>query len=100
MVLVENCVKCLSILVVYGWKSRISPKLVQQILSLLTFIIDGVPDSKQKREVPEETVLESLRGLTALFNTTKSSVAAAAGLGDSETIPVWAMVLRSLLTEL
>lgn len=88
MLLVENCVKCLYILITHGWKSKISAKLVQQILSLLIFIIDGVPGSEQKREVPEETVLEAFRAQTALLNTAASSATAASGLAQKDTIPV------------
>jgi hypothetical protein len=87
MLLIENCVKCLNILIVHGWKSKISPQLVQQILSLLTFILDGDPGSESKRDIPEETVLETLRALNALFKTAASYASVAAGLASSEAIP-------------
>ncbi|KAH0524539.1 hypothetical protein TsFJ059_007038 [Trichoderma semiorbis] len=86
MNVVEDCVKCLNILIVHGWKSRISPQLVQQIFSFLIFIIDGVPGSP-KREIPEETVLEAFRAETALLTTAGSSATAAAGLSESESMP-------------
>ncbi|PNP47185.1 hypothetical protein THARTR1_10690 [Trichoderma harzianum] len=86
MNVVEDCVKCLNILIVHGWKSRISAQLVQQIFSFLIFIIDGVPGSP-KREIPEETVLEAFRAETALLTTAGSSVTAAAGLSESESMP-------------
>ncbi|KAM5345371.1 hypothetical protein ACJ41O_011233 [Fusarium nematophilum] len=88
MPLIENCIKALTILIVHGWKSKISPKLVQQVLSLFTFIIDGAPGSAQKRLVAEETVLEAFRGLGALFNTAGRSTTAASGLSEADTIPV------------
>ena len=87
MSLIETCVKCLTLLIVHGWKAKISPKLVLQILNLLTFIIDGVPDSTKKRDVPEETILESFRGLTALLTTAGQSSTAASGLAESDAIP-------------
>ncbi|GFP59478.1 TEL2-interacting protein 1 [Trichoderma asperellum] len=87
MSLVEDCVRCLTILIVHGWKSRISAKLVQQLFSFLIFIIDGVPGSP-KRDVPEEAVLEALRAETALLTTAGSSPVAAAGLSEPESIPV------------
>ncbi|KAF7543589.1 hypothetical protein G7Z17_g10610 [Cylindrodendrum hubeiense] len=87
MSLIENCLKCLTILIVHGWKSKISAKLVQQILNLLTFIIDGTPSSTEKPPVDEETVLEAFRGLTALITTASLSATAAAGLSDSDAIP-------------
>lgn len=88
MLLVENCVKCLHILVTHGWKSKLSAKLVPQILSLLIFIIDGVPGSQTKREVPEETALEAFRAQTALLNTAASSATASSGLAEQDAIPV------------
>ncbi|KAH6604285.1 hypothetical protein Trco_007731 [Trichoderma cornu-damae] len=86
MNLVEGCVGCLTILIVHGWKTKISAQLVQQIFSLLTFIIDGVPGSP-KRNIPEETVLEAFRAETALLTTAGSSIVAAAGLSEPESIP-------------
>ncbi|KAM0341147.1 hypothetical protein ACHAPU_010162 [Fusarium lateritium] len=89
MPLVENCIKILTILITHGWKAKISAELVRQMLSLLTFIIDGTPGSTPARARPiaEETVLEAFRGLTALFNTARLSNAAASGLSEAETIP-------------
>ncbi|KAL6825000.1 armadillo-type protein [Trichoderma camerunense] len=86
MNVVEDCVKCLNILIVHGWKSRISAQLVQQIFSFLIFIIDGVPGTP-KRDIPEETVLEAFRAETALLTTAGSSATAAAGLSESESMP-------------
>ena len=88
MLLIENCVKCLHILISHGWKSRISAKLVQQILSLLIFIIDGDAGSQTKRDVPEETALEAFCAQTALLNTTAASLTAASALVEQEVIPV------------
>lgn len=87
MSLIENCLKCLTILIIHGWKSKISAKLVQQILNLLTFIIDGTPGSAEKPPVDEETALEAFRGLTALLTTANLSATAAAGLSESDVIP-------------
>jgi hypothetical protein len=89
MPLIENCIKTLTILITHGWKAKISAELVRQILSLLTFIIDGTPGSApaRARPVAEETVLEAFRGLTALFNTAGLSVTAASGLSEAESIP-------------
>lgn len=87
MRLIENCVKCLKILIVYGWQSKISPDLVQQILTLLTFIVDGIPGSGNKREVPEETVLEAFRAITALLRVASQSAPVAAALAQPDVIP-------------
>ena len=85
MLLVENSVKCLNVLIVQGWKAKIPPKMVHQILTLLTFIIDGVPGSENKRQVPEETVLECFRTLSSLFQT--AGLSATAALAEEESIP-------------
>ncbi|EWZ34715.1 armadillo-type protein [Fusarium oxysporum Fo47] len=87
MPLIENCIKTLTILITHGWKTKLSAELVRQILSLLTFIIDGTPGSTPARPVAEETVLEAFRGLTALFNTAGLSAAASSGLSEAESIP-------------
>ena len=87
MPLIENCLACLSVLVVYGWKSKISSKLVQQIFSLITFIIDGKP-RQNNEEPPEETILEAFRVQNALLSTAATSRLAASGLADSESVPM------------
>ncbi|RGP72577.1 hypothetical protein FSPOR_2627 [Fusarium sporotrichioides] len=87
MPLIENCIKTLTILITHGWKAKISAELVRQLLSLLTFIIDGTPESGPTRPVAEETVLEAFRGLTALFNTASLATKAASGLSETESIP-------------
>ncbi|UNI21359.1 hypothetical protein JDV02_007355 [Purpureocillium takamizusanense] len=97
LLLVEKCVKCLHILITFGWKSKLSSKLAQQILSLLVFIIDGVPGSQATREVPEETILESFRAQTALFNTAATSLDAASGLADQESIPILGHAITVML---
>ncbi|PHH62717.1 hypothetical protein CDD81_6786 [Ophiocordyceps australis] len=88
MLLIEACIKCLRILIVYGWKSKISPQLTQQLLSTLTLVIDGVPGSKDKRQVSEETAFEAFATLTALFSVAASSPNAASGLAQQDSIPI------------
>jgi TELO2-interacting protein 1 len=87
MLLIENCIKCLSILISHGWRSKISPKLVQQILGLIIFIVDGVPGKDNKREIPEEIALESFRVLTTLFNISATSMTAASALSEPDALP-------------
>ncbi|PHH75156.1 hypothetical protein CDD80_2596 [Ophiocordyceps camponoti-rufipedis] len=86
--LIENCFKILRILIAYGWKSKISAQLLQQILSFLTLVIDGNPASGNKRDLPEETALEAFRTKTILFNTAALSPAAAAGLAEQAANPI------------
>ncbi|KAG6003935.1 hypothetical protein E4U43_000823, partial [Claviceps pusilla] len=81
----ENCIKCLQVLIQHGWKSKIAAQMVQQIFSLLVFIIDGVPGSdKTNRNVPEELQLEAFRALLSLVQTAGPSAKAMAGLTQGE----------------
>ncbi|KAJ4153205.1 hypothetical protein LMH87_009703 [Akanthomyces muscarius] len=84
---VENCVSCLRILIAHGWRTRISPVLVQQIFTFLIFIIDGLPGSETNQDKPEELILESFRTLTALLDAAAGSAHAAAGLAEPAAIP-------------
>ncbi|KAK2590005.1 hypothetical protein QQS21_012317 [Conoideocrella luteorostrata] len=86
--LIENCIKCLQLLINHGWKSKISAKLVQQIYSLLVFIIDGVPGSENKdRDAPEELQLEAFRALSALLRVAGQSTNATSGLTEQDAMP-------------
>ncbi|GAO14158.1 hypothetical protein UVI_02037590 [Ustilaginoidea virens] len=86
--LTENCIKCLELLIHHGWKSKISANLVQQIFSLLVFILDGVPGAqKERRDVPEELQLEVLRAFGALLSTAGQSANAISGLTQQDFIP-------------
>ncbi|KAI0010297.1 ARM repeat-containing protein [Xylariaceae sp. FL0662B] len=84
--LTEITVKCLGILIEYGWKSKIPKDLSMQLLILLTFIIGGVP-GQQKVSIPEETELEAFKTLTSLVKAAGSSSAGAAALVETNTIP-------------
>ncbi|KAK8915642.1 TEL2-interacting protein 1 [Metarhizium anisopliae] len=86
--LIENCVKCLQLLITHGWKTRISSKLVQQIFSFLVFIVDGVPVLKKRdRDVPEELQLEAFRTQLALLTTAGQSANAMTGLTEGDSMP-------------
>ncbi|RYP85425.1 hypothetical protein DL769_000978 [Monosporascus sp. CRB-8-3] len=85
--LTEVTIKCLRNLVQYGWKSKISPDLAQQLLILLTFIIGGVPGQDRKDQIPEETELEAFKALSALTRSLGSSATGAAALVDANSIP-------------
>ncbi|OAA58759.1 HEAT repeat protein [Cordyceps fumosorosea ARSEF 2679] len=84
---IENCITCLRILITYGWRTRISAALVQQIFTLLIFIIDGAPGSQGNMEKPEELILEAFRTLSALLDAAAGSAQAATGLAAPAVIP-------------
>ncbi|OIW33286.1 hypothetical protein CONLIGDRAFT_628166 [Coniochaeta ligniaria NRRL 30616] len=73
---IETTIKLLQVLTQYGWKSRISKDLSQQLLIFLTFIIGGVPGQPRNRAVPEETILEGYRTLGTLIGGTGAAVTA------------------------
>lgn len=84
---IEVALRCLTVLIVHGWRSKIASQIVEQLLILLTFIVGGVPGQVIKYDVPEETSLEALRALTALVMAAGASATAAASLVETKTIP-------------
>ncbi|KAI1810321.1 ARM repeat-containing protein [Poronia punctata] len=85
--LVEVTIKCFRTLVDHGWKSKLPKELAQQLLLLLTFIIDGVPGQENRAGVPEETELEALKTLTSVVAASASSSAGPAALVEENMIP-------------
>ncbi|KAH9438143.1 hypothetical protein MCOR02_001783 [Pyricularia oryzae] len=83
----ENAIKCLRILIQYGWRSTISTSLTQQLLILLTFIIAGVPGQQRTSPPPEETVLECYRSLAVLIREACLSSSVSESLVDSSGLP-------------
>ncbi|KAF9875613.1 HEAT repeat protein [Colletotrichum karsti] len=95
--LVELAIKCLTIVIIHGWKSDISPDIMQQLLMLLTFIVGGVPGREGASDPPEETELESLRALTALITVTGSSATAAPALTEEKMVPTLGHTISVIL---
>ncbi|EFQ33314.1 HEAT repeat protein [Colletotrichum graminicola] len=95
--LIEVAIKCLTIIIIHGWKSNISPQILQQLLILLTFIVGGVPGREESRDLPEETELESLRALTALITVAGTSAKAAEALTEEKLIPTLGHTITVLL---
>lgn len=88
VMVIENCVKCLHLLISHGWKTNISAQLVSQIFSLLVFAIDGSPVARRKDEdVPEELKLDALRALAALISIAGKSIGAFSGLTNEDALP-------------
>ncbi|KKA26862.1 hypothetical protein TD95_002444 [Thielaviopsis punctulata] len=95
--LVELTLRCLTILIFHGWKANIDPKLVQQLLLFLTFVIGGVPTQQQKRDTSEEAILESLKALNNLVTAAGKSAEASAALVDATGIPALGHAITVLL---
>lgn len=83
----ERAIRCLAILIQHGWGPQGIAPLVGQLLLLLSFIVGGVPTSTAKHVVSEETNLEALKALVALFSVSASSPEAASALVDPKAIP-------------
>lgn len=85
--LTEVTIKCLRILIKYGWKSKISTELSRQLIILFTFIIGGVPGKERKQDVPEETKLETLGALKEAIKATGATALGAASLTEADALP-------------
>lgn len=62
----ELTIKCIKILLAFGWRNSISPDLAKQLLVLLTFVADGSSE-KEVSSVPEEVMAEAYGALALLF---------------------------------
>lgn len=92
----ELTIKCLSILLKYGWRTGISLDLAKQLLILLTFVVGGVP-SQATSKPPEELVLEGYVALGALFRDLAITPSGATTLVESGTIPALGHCVTVLL---
>lgn len=85
--LAEVTIKCLRVLVKYGWKSKISTELSRQLIILFTFIVGGVPGKERKQDIPEETKLETLGALKDTIKATGATALGAASLTETDALP-------------
>ncbi|KAL3417326.1 heat repeat protein [Phlyctema vagabunda] len=84
--LTELTLKCLHILLCYGWKTNISLELAKQLLLLLTFIAGGVP-GQDAEPAPEELVIEAYAALDALFQALGNTPKGSASLAETSSMP-------------
>ncbi|RDW65452.1 hypothetical protein BP5796_10144 [Coleophoma crateriformis] len=84
--LTELTIKCLNILIVYGWKNAISLDLAKQLLLLLTFVAGGVPGQESKL-APEELIVEAFKALAALFKALSTTPKGPQSLVETSTVP-------------
>ncbi|KAH8591733.1 armadillo-type protein [Bisporella sp. PMI_857] len=82
----EVTVKCLHILLEYGWARSISLDLARQLLILLTFVAGGMP-GKTIVPVPEELMNDALGCLAALFQDLGRTPGGASCLIESSAVP-------------
>ncbi|EJT81791.1 hypothetical protein GGTG_01766 [Gaeumannomyces tritici R3-111a-1] len=93
----ENCIRCLGMLVQHGWRSAVSTEMAQQLLMLLTFLIAGVPGKDKGPPPPEETALESYRTLAILIRTACLSPLVSESLVDAAGPPSLAHAVTVIL---
>lgn len=82
----EVTIKCMRLLLEYGWRNTIALDLAKQLLILLTFVAGGVP-GKESASAPEELMIEAYSALSALFDDIANTSGGPAALVESGTIP-------------
>ncbi|KAH7412973.1 putative TEL2-interacting protein 1, partial [Cadophora sp. MPI-SDFR-AT-0126] len=82
----EVTIKCIRVLLEYGWRNSISLDLAKQLLILLTFVAGGVP-GKESTPPPEELMIEAYGALAALFRALASTTGGSASMVESGAIP-------------
>ncbi|KAL2064186.1 hypothetical protein VTL71DRAFT_4680 [Oculimacula yallundae] len=82
----EITIKCMRVLLEYGWRKSIALDLAKQLLILLTFVAGGVP-GKESTPPPEELTIEAYGALAALFRAVLNTSGGSASMVDSGTVP-------------
>lgn len=82
----ELTIKCLRILLEYGWRRLIALDLARQLIILLAFVAGGPPDQKPAT-ISEELAAEAYGALAALFKAMRVTPGGAAALVETGTIP-------------
>ncbi|RKF58660.1 TEL2-interacting protein 1 [Golovinomyces cichoracearum] len=81
----EQTIKCVRILLEYGWRTSIDLELAKQLLILLSFVAGGKP-GKEILLAPEELLIETLRALSALFYAVENTRGGPAAIKEPEII--------------
>jgi TELO2-interacting protein 1 len=92
----ELIIKCLKLLLEYGWSMGISLDLAKQLLILLTFAAGGVP-GQNSTPAPEELVIEAYGALAALFRDLSITAGGSTSVVDSGAIPALGHCVTVLL---
>ncbi|TVY43672.1 TEL2-interacting protein, partial [Lachnellula subtilissima] len=82
----ELTIRCLRILLEYGWRRSIALDLARQLIILLAFVAGGPPDQKPAT-ISEELAAEAYGALAALFKDMAVTSGGAAALVETGTIP-------------
>lgn len=82
----ELTIRCLRILLEYGWKNSIALDLAKQLIILLAFVAGGRPDQKPT-SISEELATEAYGALAALFKDIGVTPGGAATLVEAGVIP-------------
>ncbi|RFU29162.1 hypothetical protein B7463_g7179, partial [Scytalidium lignicola] len=95
--LTESIIRCLTVLLEYGWRGGIPLELGKQLLMLLTIVIDGVPGSDRTVPPAEELIVESYRALAVLFRDLRNTTSGATTLVETDTAPALAHCVTVIL---
>lgn len=82
----ELTIKCLRLLLEYGWRRSIALDLAKQLIVLLAFVAGGPPDQKTTT-ISEELATEAFGALAALFGSLGATPGGAASLVEAGTVP-------------
>ncbi|TAQ90903.1 hypothetical protein B7494_g755 [Chlorociboria aeruginascens] len=84
----ELTIRCLKLLLEYGWRKTIALDLAAQLLILLTLVAGGIhrEDSSHVQQ-SEELTIEAYGALAALFQSLASTSGGAASLVEASSVP-------------
>ncbi|KAH8434107.1 uncharacterized protein LDX57_011745 [Aspergillus melleus] len=75
----ELAVKCLRLLIVEGWRERLSPQMGKQLMILLTLIVGGTPSKagtdEASKSQPVELAIAGFECLSAIFKVLEGPIA-------------------------
>ncbi|KAK1750763.1 armadillo-type protein [Echria macrotheca] len=83
---IEAVIRLIGALAQHGWKTKVSADLSQQLLLFLSFTLGGASGQTKKRDLPEETVLETFRALGAVITAVGASAALAPSSPDGDQV--------------
>lgn len=93
----ELALECLRILIVQGWRARLSSEVGKQLLILLAFLAGGSATDAKSKDVDEDVGAIAFDCIASLF---QSSVASSLGTPDGvkpENIPLFGHVITVIL---
>ncbi|KHJ35774.1 putative heat repeat protein [Erysiphe necator] len=94
--LLELTIKCVKIILQYGWRQSIALELAKQLLILLTFMARGQP-AKESSLASEEILFEALGALAALFQAVENTDKGPASFKEPKVILALGFCVTTIL---